>query len=74
MKSPQHHTPQMDFLQAALPASASAVARRASCRWVHAKNGPYRVPVGFNRTDPVIVRRAFNVALYGSGAAFLKVA
>ena len=74
MKSPQHRTPPLDFPQAAVPVCASAVARRASCRWVRAKYGPYRVPVGFNRTDPVIVCRAFNVALYGNGAAFLNVA
>lgn len=71
MKSPQYHTPLLDFLQVALPACASAVARRASCRRAF---GPYRVPAGFNRTDSVIVSRAFNVALHGSGVAFMKAA
>lgn len=61
MKSPQQHTPPLDFPQAAL------LHPRASL------HGALRA-VGFNRTDPVIVRRAFNLALHGSGAAFVKVA
>jgi hypothetical protein len=55
MKSPQHHAPQMDFPQAALPALASAVARRPSYLWVQAKHDPRRIPIGFHLPDPVIV-------------------
>jgi len=38
MKSAQQHTPQQDFPQAAVPAFACDVARRAVCRWVQAKH------------------------------------
>jgi len=53
MKSPQQHTPPLDFLQATVPACARAVAQRAACTCAQAQQGMRRIPISLHRPNPV---------------------